>query len=121
MGDMSDSAPPPTCMNTECACYRDQSGLTSALLQSDDPHVRIIAHLSSRQLAMVESINNMQLTERGLIQAINGLTTTVRNGFESIRISLDNLQLDHGIIEEVEEEVEKGLAAVVGTIPPRSK
>jgi hypothetical protein len=70
---------------------------------------------------MVESINNMQLTEKGLIQAINGLTTTVRNGFESIRTSLDNLQLDHGIIEEVEEEVEKGLAAVVGTIPPRSK
>lgn len=119
---MSETNPPsPTCMDMSCPCYKDQSGLTREFMESADPHTRLIAHMSNRQLAMVEFVNNMKLTQHGLIQAVNGLTAEVRRGFRVMHERLDTLQMDHGIIDEVEENVEKELAAVVGTIPPRSR
>lgn len=109
-------------MDSNCSCYKDQSGLTKEFMESADPHVRLIAHMSNRQLSMVESLNNMQLTQQGLIQAVNGLAAEVRKGFRALNERIDILQMDQGIVtEEVIGSVEKELAAVVGTIPPRSK
>jgi hypothetical protein len=120
---MSETKPSsPTCMDPNCSCYKDQSGLTREFMESADPHVRLIAHMSNRQLSMVESLNNVQLTQQGLIQAVNGLAAEIRNGFRALHERIDTLQLENGIIEEIEEveaSVGKELATVVGTIPPR--
>lgn len=49
--------PPPRIMPYDPE--RDQRELTAALLEHGDPHVRLIAHMSNRQLGMVESISSL--------------------------------------------------------------
>jgi len=121
---MSDSsAPVPPCNSTTCRCYREQSDLTQELFNSPDPHIRIIAHMSSRQLSLVESMNNVQLTQHGLIQAVNGLRADMTKGFRIVGERISTLQTDHGVVEEVVEEDDEApqsvAASIVGTIPPK--
>jgi ribonuclease HII len=80
--------------------------------------------MSSRQLALVESMNNVQLTQQGLIQAVNGLRADMTRGLRMLDERLSTLQLENGVVEVVdadEEEPQVASASIVGTIPPRKQ
>ena len=54
-----------------CACHADQELLGRALADHKDPHVRIIAHMSNRQLAMAEQISDLT---RGIFRVAGGVS-----------------------------------------------
>lgn len=54
-----------------CACHADQELLGRALADHADPHVRIIAHMSNRQLAMAEQIGDLT---RGIFRVAGGVS-----------------------------------------------
>lgn len=89
----------PGCTRENCVCLRNQDELTKLLLEHEDPHVRILAHMSSRQLAMVESINNVNETLRMLVSAQNSLKGKVESGFRDVNERIDGLAEKHSIIE----------------------
>jgi hypothetical protein len=45
-----------------CACFADQEALSRQLAGHSDPHVRIIAHMSNRQLSMAEQLADLTRT-----------------------------------------------------------
>lgn len=95
---------------------RNQDELTKLLMEDPDPHVRIIAHMSSRQLAMVESLNNVNGTLQTAISAVNSLKTKVETGFRDVNERIDGLSEAQGIIETRFAEFEDELPT--GSIPP---
>lgn len=66
----SDESAPETGRGHRCACYADQELLGRQLSDSGDPHVRVIAHMSNRQLAMAEQLSDLT---RGIFKAAGGV------------------------------------------------
>lgn len=66
----SDESAPDTGRGHHCACHADQELLGRQLSESDDPHVRIIAHMSNRQLAMAEQLSDLT---RSIFKAAGGV------------------------------------------------
>jgi hypothetical protein len=81
-------------------------------MEDADPHVRIIAHMSSRQLAMVESLNNVNGTLQTVVSALNSLKSKVETGLRDVNERIDNLAEVHGVIQtnttEFDEELPTG-------------
>lgn len=54
-----------------CACHADQEALGRLLWDHPDPHVRIIAHMSNRQLAFAEQLGDLT---KGLFRVAGGVS-----------------------------------------------
>ncbi len=72
--------------------------------------------MSMRQLAMVESINNVNGALQSLVSAQNALKSKVEGGFRELNERVDNLAESHGILETRFDEFDDELSA--GPIPP---
>ncbi len=55
----------------------EQSALTRALTSHQDPHIRLLAHISERQLALHELLSEFRKTLEQNTNAIIALTRTV--------------------------------------------
>jgi len=77
-----------------CACHADQELLGRQLADHPDPHVRIIAHMSNRQLAMAEQIADLT---RGIFRTAGGVARVeeklgdVRGDLRAVGASIDGL------------------------------
>lgn len=96
----------PGCTRDNCVCLRNQDELTKQLLDDPDPHVRIIAHMSSRQLAMVESLNNVNGTLQTVVAGLNGLKSKVETGLRELGERVDDLAEAQGVIQTNTSEFE---------------
>ena len=109
--------PPPPCTSEHCHCSKDQTGLTQALLQSPDPQVRILAHISNRQLAMVESISILTGIADGNARVLERFRRTLSNGLTGIHTRMDALEKMLSVSQEQSEDSDTELS-LVGSIPP---
>lgn len=90
----------------QCACFADQEALGRLLADDPDPHVRIIAHMSNRQLALSESlgdltklifktagaVSTMQEKSGNVFGELRRVTTTL----ESLVTSIDKMNITLG-------------------------
>lgn len=68
--------------------------LTTALLNHADPSVRLIAHMSSRQLAMVEQISELTRAVTELKETVNDKFS---NEFDALTERVVDLERDAGL------------------------
>lgn len=68
--------PPPA---AERDLVEEQRALTLALTNHADPHIRMLAHISERQMAFVELLSGFSNTLAANTSAIEELTRIVRN------------------------------------------
>ena len=99
-----------------CACHADQDSLGRAFADDPDPHVRIIAHMSNRQLALSEQVGDLT---RGIFK-VAGAVHTLQEQSASTTGELRGLR---GEVAALTKEVSK-LVEVVGLLvskePPLS-
>ena len=86
---------PPSAAEHEKASLEEQSALTMALQKHADPHVRLIAHISERQLTLSYRMTEM-LTE----------LREVRKEVKSVSDKIDSLSDGQGAIESRLEDLE---------------
>jgi len=116
MSDSIDKRSGSGCTKDNCVCLRNQDELTQLLMEHADPHIRILAHISARQLAMVESNNDINKTLQTVIGALNSLRSKVETGFRELNERVDVLAEAHSVIETRFTEFENELPT--GSIPP---
>lgn len=88
-----------------CAYYADQEQLGIALMQSPDPHIRIIAHVSNRQLALGEQIRDL-----------TGLVFRAASGVSSVQRSLADSQARLGSLETSVGKLVEVVDGLTGTV-----
>jgi methyl-accepting chemotaxis protein len=91
-----------TCVDRgKCACHADQDALGRQFASHPDPHVRIIAHMSNRQLALSEQMGDttkMVFKVAGAVHALqeqadknNTELRTVSKAIEAMTAALEKL------------------------------
>lgn len=77
------TVPPPAATSSDRNLEEEQRALTLALTSHADPHVRLIAHISERQLSFVNLLNEFRKEVRegmaAQTKAIEELTRTVNS------------------------------------------
>jgi hypothetical protein len=77
---MSATAPTgPTPVLTEDELLDRQKALTQELYDHPDPHVRLLAHMSERQLGMMELVLDTRKTVQTVATTVEELATTVND------------------------------------------
>jgi len=86
---------PPTCGDCrQCPCYADQEALGRLLSEDPDPHVRIIAHMSNRQLALAESIGDLTkliFKTAGAVHTLQEHSSNVTGELRRVTTTLEGL------------------------------
>jgi hypothetical protein len=93
-----------------CACYVDQELLSRQLSNHEDPHVRIIAHMSNRQLAMAEQMSDLT---RGIFKASGGVA--------NLQEQMKDVRADLRANTFAVEQVTAALSSVVSSIDKLTK
>lgn len=69
---------PPPAVSVERDLVEEQRALTLALTSHEDPHIRLLAHISERQLAFHELLSEFRNSLSKNTTAIEELTKTVQ-------------------------------------------
>lgn len=56
----------------------EQRALATALAKHPDPHVRLLAHISERQMAFVEILTEVRNGQQAVVDSIESLTTELK-------------------------------------------
>lgn len=88
-----------------CACHADQDALGRQLANHPDPHVRIIAHMSNRQLALSEQMADTTK----LVFKVAGVVHTLQQHVESMT---GRMQQVERALEELTASVDKLTSSV---------
>lgn len=90
-----DVATAPECAEcSRCACYADQEALGRLLAEHPDPHVRIIAHMSNRQLALSESVGDLTkliFKTAGAVHTLQERSSNVIGELRTVTTTLEKL------------------------------
>lgn len=90
-----DVATAPECAEcNRCACYADQEALGRLLAEHQDPHVRIIAHMSNRQLALSESVGDLTkliFKTAGAVHTLQERSSNVIGELRTVATTLEKL------------------------------
>jgi len=70
---------PPPAQTVERDLVEEQRALTLALTSHEDPHIRLLAHISERQLAFHEILSEFRISIDRNTAAIESLTKTVED------------------------------------------
>lgn len=84
----------------------EQQRLTLALAKHAEPHVRLIAHISERQLAMSEQISEMVRAQGELLSLVRDLKPLVEQ-IPSVNERLEQLVQEQEQVESRIEELEQ--------------
>lgn len=85
----------PECADcSRCACFADQEALGRLLAEHEDPHVRIIAHMSNRQLALSESVGDLTkliFKTAGAVHTLQERSSNVIGELRTVTTTLEKL------------------------------
>lgn len=95
-----------TCVDRgKCACHADQDALGRQFASHPDPHVRIIAHMSNRQLALSEQMGDTTKMVFKVAGAVHALQEQADRTTAELRLVRDGIAQMTAAVEKLTEAV----------------
>lgn len=95
-----------TCVDRgKCACHADQDALGRQFASHPDPHVRIIAHMSNRQLALSEQMGDTTKMVFKVAGAVHALQEHADRTTVELRLVRDGIAQMTAAVEKLTEAV----------------
>lgn len=95
---------PPAGSEEPDAAFKAQEGLTKELSEHSDPHVRLIAHMSQRQLDMAVLLGDMKKSIDEMRNEVNGKLGDANRKLGEIQSGLEGLETRVSALEDYDGE-----------------